>query len=466
MSFTSLNFLLFLIISVFIYYIISVRFRRIWLLVISCIFYMSFGIRYLGVLFGCTVFSWLYGKLLVRFRSRFVLVPGIGIMVSMLCILKYLHNSTSIIIPIGFSFYILQTVGYLIDIYRDPDDIEKSLLNYSVYMCFFPTIVSGPIRRTREFIPQLSINREFDYESVRSGLYMMAFGYIEKMVVADPIGHVVDQVYCNLSGSSGYQIMIATIFYGIQLYCDFSGYSNIAIGASKILGFKIDANFEQPYFAVSIRDFWHRWHISLSNWLRDYVYFSLGGSRCSNRRKYINVIITFLISGLWHGISFNFIFWGLLHGFYQAVEGIFGDMNKRKRLRKGGNENCIMRVFRCLKVFVLTDYAWMFFRAPSFTEGIRMTRTLLCDFHPEQITDGTIFNIGMDKNVMVAWLFSLAFVFVVDILHENKMDVGSELASCNYILRWGIYLVFVFMIFFAYILFVGQDAGNFIYGMF
>ncbi|WP_303095134.1 MBOAT family protein, partial [Ruthenibacterium lactatiformans] len=231
------------------------------------------------------------------------------------------ENIYTIFVPVGISFYVFQSVGYLIDVYRHKISAERNVINYALFIAFFPQIVSGPINRAGTLLPQLkTLHRKPNPTQLCEGLKLIFTGYLQKIVFADMFTIYIDAVYKDLKTWGGVTVLAAGILYSFQIYCDFAGYSNIAIGSARLLGIEIQENFNAPYRAVSIRDFWNRWHISLSTWLRDYIYFPLGGGRCSFLRKNLNIFIVFLVSGIWHGAAWNFIVWGLLHGVARVVE--------------------------------------------------------------------------------------------------------------------------------------------------
>lgn len=265
-------------------------------------------------------------------------------------------------IPIGISFFSFQAVGYLIDVYFERIKAEKNVLDYMLFVSFFPQIASGPISKASDLIPQIKSEKLFDYNQTVTGLKYLLWGMFLKVVVADRIGVYVDTVFANYSKFSGIGCLIASILYSIQIYGDFSGYSLMAIGLGKTLGFNLVRNFNRPYFSVSITDFWRRWHISLSQWLKDYIYIPLGGSRCSRLRNYWNIFVTFLVSGIWHGANWTFIFWGIFHGFCQIIERAFGWSKKRY--------HGIGRAFRIVLTFTLVTIAWVLFRSPSLWDAI------------------------------------------------------------------------------------------------
>ena len=265
-------------------------------------------------------------------------------------------------IPIGISFFTFQAISYVCDVYYKRQAAEHDFLTYALFVSFFPCILSGPINRASLIIPQLkTIRPYFDYGKAVAGLRLLLWGMFMKVVVADRLALYVDVVFDNYARYSGLSCLLASFFYTIQIYADFAGYSIMAIGVGKVLGFEFTENFKRPYFAVSVTDFWHRWHISLSTWLRDYVYIPLGGSRCSKIRNYWNIFVTFFVSGVWHGANWTFIAWGCMHGMAQIVEKMLGLQKK--------HPNGILRVLMIIITFIIVDFAWIFFRMPTLSDA-------------------------------------------------------------------------------------------------
>lgn len=309
------------------------------------------------------------------------------------------------IVPIGLSFFTFQALSYLYDVYYEKIKTEKNLWDYMLFVAFFPQILSGPINRANELLPQIKNNRSFNYEKTAFGFKQMLYGMFLKVVLADRLGMYVDTVYGDWSLQTGVTCAVASVAYSLQIYADFAGYSLMAIGVGHILGFDFANNFNRPYFSVSVTDFWHRWHISLSSWLRDYVYIPLGGSRCSKKRNYVNIMITFLVSGIWHGANWTFIVWGLIHGLFQVIEKILG-LNKRE------SKNCVEKAIRILVTFFVVNLVWIFFRMPSLSESV----DFIC-YTAANLT-GKLFLPDADK---VLYLTIALFIFAIkEFLDEYK----------------------------------------------
>lgn len=358
MLFNSYDFMIFFPVVVLIYFIIPKKLRYLWLLVASYYFYMSWNPRYAILLAISTMTTFLSGILLGLVQTRthtrtlrklatirkLIVAISFIINLSILFFFKYLdffwqnldtlasslglsliEKPFDFLLPVGISFYTFQALGYTVDIYRKKLEPEKNLLHYALYVSFFPQLVAGPIERAKNLITQVDHVEEiklFNYERITGGSILMIWGFFLKMVIADRCGILVDQVYAEYWMYGSLELILAAVLFSLQIYCDFAGYSMIALGSAWILGFRLMENFDTPYFSRSIREFWHRWHISLSSWFRDYLYIPLGGNRVFKVRKYFNTLITFFVSGLWHGASWHYCFWGLMHGLYQIFEDL------------------------------------------------------------------------------------------------------------------------------------------------
>lgn len=387
MVFNSLHFLVFFGIVTSSYFLLAHRFRWMLLLVASCYFYMVFKPEYILIL-GFTILVDYYAGILIedsqgKKRKTFLaasLVANIGV----LAIYKYyffidsnlsaitrvfgqeLHLPTwEIILPIGLSFHTFQAMSYTIEVFRGHQKAERHFGIYSLYVMFYPQLVAGPIERPQNLLHQFYEKHTWDRERVQAGLLQMVEGLFKKVVIADRLAILVDATYADLAGQSTLNLLLASVFYSFQIYCDFSGYSDMAIGAARVMGFNLMKNFNAPYLATSIPDFWRRWHISLSTWFKDYVYFSLGGNRVSVPKWYINIMIVFLISGIWHGASWNFVIWGAIHGVLQ-ITGI--QLNRWFPALATYNSKGIGKFLSQLWTFMLVTFAWVFFRIPSFSQ--------------------------------------------------------------------------------------------------
>ena len=283
----------------------------------------------------------------------------------------------NVLLPVGISFYIFQAVGYAVDVYRGTIKAEKNFVVYALFISFFPQLVAGPIERAKNMLPQFREKHKFSYENFDAGLRLMIWGFFMKLCLADRVSTYVDAVYNNYMEHSGVSLLLATFFFTFQIYCDFAGYSLIAIGSSKMMGFTLMENFHRPYFAKSIKEFWRRWHISLSTWFKDYLYIPLGGNRVGHYRHLWNLFVTFLVSGIWHGANLTFVLWGSLHGLYQIV-----GIEKNRLLPKINVSKRLHAVFNCLVTFVLVMFAWIFFRANDLHSAFSIIAKIFTDRGP------------------------------------------------------------------------------------
>ena len=356
MLFNSYNFLIFFPIVTLIYFLIPQRIRYIWLLIASYYFYMCWNAKYVFILLFSTAITYASGLLIarankckeedkkIRIKKIFVGFSFI-INLAILFLLKYfdfaidnanrvlshfsmqvINPTFDVILPVGISFYIFQALSYTVDVYREDVKAEKNFLKYALFVSFFPQLVAGPIERSKNLLKQVHEKHYFDAQRVKDGLLLMIWGGFQKIVIADRVAIVVDTVFNKFPQYGGMYIVVATILFAFQIYCDFSGYSTIAIGAAKVMGFQLMENFNAPYLSMSVAEFWRRWHISLSSWFRDYLYIPLGGNRKGKFRKYVNLMIVFIVSGLWHGAQWSFIVWGALNRYFS---------NNRRKIKEG-----------------------------------------------------------------------------------------------------------------------------------
>jgi alginate O-acetyltransferase complex protein AlgI len=378
MLFNSVSFLLFFPVVTALYFASPGR-ARLWLLLsASSLFYMAFVPEYILILLFTIAIDYYAGLLLERAegrRRRLYLLASLVANVGVLAIFKYYNFLAGnlaglselfgarpplpllgIVLPIGLSFHTFQAMSYTIEVYRGNQRAERDFGVYALYVMFYPQLVAGPIERPQNLLPQFHEEHRFDYGEVTAGLKQMAFGMFKKVVIADHLATEVDRVYNNPTAYSGLGLVIATVFFSFQIYYDFSGYSDIALGSARVMGFRLMKNFDNPYFSRSVSEFWRRWHISLSTWFKDYLYIPLGGNRVSGPRRYLNLLIVFLVSGLWHGANWTFVIWGGLHGFYLIMGEATRPLRQKLGLARGGP-------LAALPVFALAAFAWIFFRA-------------------------------------------------------------------------------------------------------
>lgn len=396
MLYNSLQFLVFFIIVTILYFQLPWRGRWALLLGASCFFYMAFVPKYILILGFTIVIDYLAGLQIEKssgHHRRLWLITSLVANISILAVFKYFNffvvnanaalafagMPTSLpfltfLLPIGLSFHTFQAMSYTIEVYRGTQKAERHFGIYALYVMFYPQLVAGPIERPQNVLPQFHKQHAFDWEMCKSGLMQMAFGLFKKVVIADRLAQVVDAAYGDVSAQNSTTLLIAMIFYSFQIYCDFSGYSDIGIGAARVMGFDLMKNFDQPYTSRSIGEFWRRWHISLSTWFRDYLYIPLGGNRVKYSRRLTNIMFVFLVSGLWHGASWAFIIWGGLHGFYQIVGQLW---NRFFPPREAWENTWLKKTWDVLLTFTLVTFAWIFFRAKSAHVALLVIKKLL-----------------------------------------------------------------------------------------
>ena len=471
MLFTSAQFLIFFPITILVYFAIPERVKHLWLLAASYYFYMCWNAKYAILLFSCTFITWVGGLLLERIKSaevsrqafykKAVLVAALASNLGILFYFKYINfmlslvgraaaklslelqvPSFDIILPVGISFYIFQALGYLIDVYRDDIYAEKNFFRYALFVSFFPQLVAGPIERSRNLLKQLAVTQKLNLANAREGLLIMLWGFFLKMVIADRCAVLVDHVYKSYTNFSGIQLLIANVFFALQIYCDFMGYSTIAKGAAKVLGIDLMNNFSQPYFATSVKDFWRRWHISLSSWLRDYLYIPLGGSRCSRLMKYRNVFLTFFFSGLWHGAALTYVVWGVIHGLYLIAEDVFKPLGEKIIHKfKFNTEAFSWKFFMIVKTFIMVDIAWIFFRADSLKASVHILKSTLYLGNVGILLNDGLYQLGLNTRNMNILLIALVALLISSYMKEKGINVLGWLTQQNilfrYLLYWG-----------------------------
>ena len=457
------------------------RMRMVWLLLVSYLLYLNFRPIYGVILVGVTAVTYVGALLLERFeryRKQLFLLALLATFLP-LFVFKYANfvdtsvNQLLIMmgirfslpglnwaIPVGISFYTFQAVGYLIDVYRGEIRAEKYVLDYALFCSFFPQTACGPISLYSELMSQIKEARSFNEAQAVQGLKILLWGMFLKLALADRLGVYVDTVYANYAHYSGACTFVASIFYTLQIYGDFAGYSLMAVGLGKLLGFNLINNFQRPYLAVSVSEFWKRWHVSLTRWLTRYVYISLGGSRCAKWRHYCNILLTFLVSGLWHGANWTFIAWGAIHGILQMFEKALGLDPKGKwhiRLMNHLNQDRTMRLsplrllppMRIVLTFLLVSTAWIFFRTPTLTTAWEFV------VKSYSFTDGAFEEIPHLGLILV----SICVVFARELTEEFLHNRFSLFDNRYMLVRWVSYLAIVIYI----VLFGVLDASQFIY---
>lgn len=456
MIYNSIPFAVFLPIIFILYWICPSKYRYLFLLAASFYFYMYMDSKYIFFLLGTVTVSYLLALALDSardvFRKKLYLFIGILALIGVLALLKYSgfiieiaglpSPAIQFMLPVGISFYTFQTLGYLIDIYRGKYPAERHFGYYCLFVSFFPQILSGPIGRGDVLLPQLKKERTFDIYQASYGMKLMAVGYFKKLVVAGLLAPTVDKIYDNPESYVGLVYIIATFMFALQIYCDFSGYTDIAIGCAKLFGMELSENFKTPYFSRSIKEFWSRWHISLSTWFRDYLYIPLGGNRVGKIRHCFNLMLTFLVSGLWHGAGINYILWGGIHGFYQIIETISGK-NKKGREEK---RNPLLNLFSVFLTFMAVCLAWVFFRADSVSHAWRI---ISLSFHeignPYNYFRTAIICLDMSYAYMIYLSIPILLLTIYDYA-SLKRDVIAWISSRKPWVRYPVYIFLLLII--------------------
>ena len=474
MLFNSIDFLIFFPIVVLVYFVMPKKIKYLWLLAASYYFYMCWNARYALLILSSTGITYASGLLIEKINhsscemtkqtvlKKWVVAGSFVINLGILFYFKYISFALSIlasvfakihirlnvsvfdiILPVGISFYTFQALSYTMDVYRDEIYAEKNFLRYALFVSFFPQLVAGPIERSKNLLKQLAVPKKFCFEDAREGLLLMLWGFFLKIVLADRIAIFVDTVYGDFSTYSGAYLVVATMLFAFQIYCDFAGYSTIAMGAAKVLGITLMENFDAPYLSTSVAEFWRRWHISLTSWFKDYLYIPLGGSRRGKIRKYINKMIIFMVSGLWHGASFSFVAWGGLNGLYQVIGEILQPIrDKLVSVLHLDRESLGHRLIHIVGTFALVDFSWIFFRADRFREALEIIKSMIIVKNPWVLFDGSLYGCGLDEKNFRLMLLGIVLLLLADFCKRKGIKIREVVAKQDYWFRW-LFIVFV-----------------------
>ncbi|MEK4487650.1 MBOAT family O-acyltransferase [Psychrobacillus sp. FSL H8-0484] len=483
MTFISIEFLLFLAIIVFTYYLIPHRLRWILLLVASYVFYAILSIQFIPLLLASTAFTYFTGIIIekqeTRKQKKKVMLFGISVLLfflgwfkyfnfvndSLRAIAKYMDwNYTvpyqEIVLPLAISFYTFQAVSYLVDIYYGKQKAERHYGYFSIFFAFFPQLVAGPIERAKKLLPQFKVEQNFNYENLSYGMKRIAWGFFKKTLIADRLAPIVSSVF-DSPNPTGSQIVLATILFSLQLFADFSACSDIAIGCARMLGINLTENFKQPHFAVSISDFWSRWHITLSTWLRDYVFVPLCKGKKKRSEIYLAILITFLVSGIWHGAAWNFVLWGLIHGFYR----VFGDYTKHFRAKMASfiqldRSPVLHKWVKIAITFLLVCFSRVFFRSDSVTHAFENAQLFLTinSWRPSEIVKAfEIFSL-LD---LVIFIFFFIIVQIFQYIERKNVSTWEWLSQRSIFARFAFYIFII-----VSVLIFGVSGNGFVYGGF
>lgn len=473
MSFISIYYVIFVALLNLVFYCVPVK-GRLKILLAGSVFYIVLysGFASLWLLYAVLTalfFGVAYRRDIHFFRSKLGFVITIAALLFPLLFLKYFCSGmtglfSELIVPIGISFYTLSLISYVADVWRGKYEPEKKFIDFLLFSLFFSQILQGPIARFDRWKENLGAEHRFDYQSYTFGWQLILWGYFLKFVIADKAGIMVNTVYDNYRELNGLYIVFAALLYSIQLYADFSGCVNIALGTAQTFGFKLQENFRQPYFADSVGDFWRRWHLTLSSWLRDYIYIPLGGNRKGKIRQCLNILIVFGVSGIWHGAGITYILWGLLHGVYQIFEIALDNLSAG--VQKGKNSK-LKKACKTAMTFLLINFAWMLFRAGSITHFTELVKGMFAVWNPEVILDGdAYFRMGLSRLQTVPLVIGMICLFIVDLLHEKNIRVRETVAKCPIAIRWGIYLAVIMFVLLFGTYGPAYSENQFIYGKF
>ena len=491
MLFNSTDFLIFFPITLILYWIFPKKLRYICLFIASYIFYMFWNPKYALLMATSTVVTFLSGILIEKLKyKRIVVAFSFIINIAILIFFKYfdflllninmllsafhiqlIEKPFDIVLPVGISFYTFQALSYTIDVYRGEIKSEKNIIKYALFVSFFPQLVAGPIERSKHLLGQIQNMdkiKRFDYQRITEGLILMLFGYFQKMVIADRASILVDTVFNRYYIYNTSELVLSAMLFAVQIYCDFASYSLIAIGTAKVMGVDLMENFNTPYFARSIKEFWGRWHISLSTWFRDYLYIPLGGNRCSKFRKSFNILVTFLVSGLWHGANFTFIAWGAIHGIFHIIEEQLKPI-KEKYLNKFNIKTNVFSfiILEIIITFIIVDLAWIFFRAETIHDAIFYIQRIFTRIDLWTLFDGTLYTLGLNRFEMNILIIALFILISFDLIKYIRKDSIFEfLNGQNLYFRWFVILFLIFYIIVYGKYGAGFDPKQFIYFQF
>ncbi len=502
MIFNSVPYLIFFPVAALVYFVLPGKVQNYWLLVASFFFYMNWNPVYGLLLLASILITYLASiliekKIAAKGALVFSLVSNLGLLAAFKYSAFFVVNANAllgrfwtlqlpvpeIVLPVGISFYVFQALGYTMDVYHGREKAERNFFRYALFVSFFPQLVAGPIERSKNLLPQFQTVHRFDADRVRSGLLTMLWGLFLKIVIADRIALIVTEVFGDYLSYNGAQMFLASLLFTLQIYCDFGGYSYIAIGSAKVLGFTLMDNFRSPLLSSSVREFWKRWHISLTTWFTDYLYIPLGGNRKGTTRRLVNVMIVFLVSGLWHGADWTYVLWGGLNGLYLVAGHVWDEMKRRREGIESGtagtkdhggksvdgvSENAktadhrsaakdaaagqgfSFRFCRGIITYLLISFAFFIFRANSITDMIGMLRqakavpgfATLLGAAPETLAQLG----GLDAGALIAFFCAIMLLIVVDALQRKEIDVVSYVLTRGKIFRWIVYLVLLGMI--------------------
>jgi len=487
MLFNSIDFIIFLPIVLLVYYLIPERYSRLWLLLSSYFFYMCWNAKYGLLIFFCTFITYLFSHLLSKVNNKKALLSA-GLLINLLILgyFKYFNMGIDIlnmlfrliridvnlqvldiVLPVGISFFTFQALGYLIDVYRGDIEAERDFVKYALFVSFFPQLVAGPIERSSHLLCQFDRRKPFRFNNFQKGLLIMLWGFFVKLVIADRIAIYVNAIWNDIEIYSGFYLVIASLLFALQIYCDFYGYSLIAMGTARLIDIELMDNFKAPYLSASIGEFWDRWHISLMNWFRDYIYIPLGGNRKGRIRQYLNILIVFLISGLWHGSRITFVIWGLFNGLGSIVGKSTSALRQRIQCRIGIKSLSLgMRALQIIGVILFESFTFTIFRAPGTRICIRYFQKMISSFNPWILWDGSLPNVGLNIQGIIVLLLAIFMLLVADICKTRQVSISEIIICQNSYIQAAIIAFSICIILTFGIWGPAFDGGSFIYFQF
>ena len=482
MNYLSLSFAVFVVALMVVYYLVPQKMRGVLLLGASLAFYALFDPRYLIFLLAVALTTYLCARAFVRDKGKKALLIGClivntGIWLAIKVLPQWLGAflgegflSAALpgwVVPVGISYYVLQAMGYLVDVYRGKIRSETRFWKYLLFLSWFPAIVQGPISRYGELAPRLTSEKKFSFDLLVNHATMVLFGLVKKLVVADRLSIFVNHCFDSAAQLQGMILYIAAVCYAFQLYTDFSGCVDICRGVSGLFGIELTQNFNAPYLSRSIKEFWGRWHLSLSRWLKDYIYIPLGGNRKGTVRKYINLLITFTVSGIWHGAGLKFIAWGALQAVYQILGECTADWRKKVKSLLGVQPDSFSeRLFQILITFHLTVFSWIFFRAGSLTNALVFIRNMLTPSGGLAIFMGSYYTKGVSFPGFVIIAVHIAVMLWLESKGRGKEEWIGRIRQLHFICRWAIYFVLIFDVLLLGAYGTGYSMAGFLYGGF
>lgn len=476
-----------LLLGLVLYYVLPVKARRFVLLTLSLLFYLCMDWRYMPFLLFAAATTYLAARAMDRVRRKKWLLGGtIAVNVGVWFVIKEVPwlistsfrvvnwlgletqaPTVSFIVPLGLSYFTLQAIAYLVDAAGGKIEAERDFFRYLLFLSWFPAIIQGPISRYNQLMPQLCNEEGVSLERTRRALFLVLIGAVKKLVIADRLGFMADYCFYNYETLHGLELYFGAIAYSLQLYIDFSACVDIFRGISALFGVDMIHNFDRPYLATSIKDFWGRWHMSLSSWLKDYIYIPLGGSRKGKTRKYINTLVTFLVSGLWHGAGFNFFLWGTMHAMYQIVGDAAKGLRQKFKCRIGVQEGSASeRIYQMVITFHLVALAWVVFRAGGLMDGIGYIRNMFTQIDLRVLLDGSLGELGLSMRYIVFLSVHLCVLFAVERRFRRQEEAIESVMRAHLFLRWAVYLALILDVILFGVYGVGYSMNGFMYGGF